>query len=210
MKSELDGELYEHLKTLEWSLEVFGKIAVSLERSLENIIRMIIQINREQIEDAEDLPDDFFKKEMQEEFEELKKFLLRNKVIVKKLAAKVGVDIEEGSVEVTTPNNLETLLQQNNLLLQDLIADLVNELEVLADEYKIIKENSTAEQIVGLVALLEELVDKSFDVSALLETHFGWDLEVDLEIEDIKKMFVQEEIPKHLRSSSRLDPERGR
>lgn len=206
MKDELDKELQEYLKNIQWSLDVFGKITVSLEKSFENIVMMIIEKTRSEIEDSEELTDEDIKREMREEFEELKRYLQKNKVVVKKLGDLLYVDVESDSVKITNTDNLETLLRQSNLLIQDLISELVNELDVLVDEYKSIKENGTAAQVASLISLLEELVDRSFEANAILETHFDWDLETDIEFEEVKRMFQEEEEkPRHLTSIRRLE-----
>lgn len=180
------------LEKLQQSLDVFGKISVSLERSLENIIAMIIEKTKDEVEGLSELTDDEIKREMKEELDELKDHLRKNKIVVKKLAETFGINIEKESVEISNLKNLETIIRQNDVLIQDLVSEIVAELEVLQDEFKFAKDDKGEKYVKMLVTLLEELTDRSFEVSAILETNFDWDLESEFDLDLIKEAFEQE------------------
>ncbi|MCM3005696.1 hypothetical protein [Priestia koreensis] len=188
----MNEELKVIIEKLIQSLDVFGKISVSLERSLENIISMIIEKTKSEVEGLSELTDDEIKREMKEELDELKEHLRKNKIVVKKLAEIFKIDIEKESVEISNLKNLETIIRQNDVLIQDLVSEIVAELEVLQDEFKFARDEKGEKYVKMLVTLLEELTDRSFEVSAILETNFDWDLESEFDLDLIKETFEQE------------------
>ncbi|KON67386.1 hypothetical protein AKG34_21445 [Peribacillus butanolivorans] len=188
---DLNKELNKVMLRIRQSLDVFGKINASFENSIENIVQMIIEKQRQEIEGIEDWTDQEIKQELKEDLNELIEHIRKCKVITKRLGENFKVDIEKDKLRIESKKNLETLVIQNNILIQSLISEAVADLDDLADEYKFNKDLKTESSIKKLKMELEELIERNFEVGAYLDMHFDWDLEEDIEIdyEELKNIF---------------------
>jgi hypothetical protein len=182
-KADLDQELLVLINKLKPSLDIYTKIVLSLEENFEQIVDLLVE-NEKQEMDLSELTDDEIKKELREVTDELKEHFRRNKVIAKRLMDKFKLEMKkEDNVRTKTKRDLETVMRLSNRLSESLISEIVAELEVLEDEYRFEKDENGVNFTKTLAADLEELVDRSFDVSAMVEAELDIDLDTDEEIE---------------------------
>ncbi|QJX74739.1 hypothetical protein [Priestia megaterium] len=187
------------------SLNSYAQAIISYEMSFENIVEMIIQQQREEA-DLDSLTDEEIKEDLAEILDELKEHIRRNKIICFRLcdAMKISIDKIDG-LKIKNKKSVATVTYFNNTLTEGLISEVVAELEILLDKAR--EDNNQGEEKVinNLVKDLEEMVERTFEVSSLLMIALGLNfdnMEIDPEQEE---SFFKKPTEREIKGKSRFD-----
>lgn len=209
MKDELVALLYDKLIP---SLNSFAQAVISYEMSFEDILEMIIQQQRAEA-DLDSLTDTEIKEDLAEILDELKEHIKRNKIICFRLcnAMKIPTDKIDG-LKLKNKQSVETVTHLNNTLTEGLLSEVVAELEILLDKARE-ESNQGEEKIIKmLVRDLEEMVERTFEVSSLLMIVLGLNfdgMEIDPEREEsFFKQPTEQETKGKSRFGDYIDKER--
>jgi len=194
------------------SLHNYGKIAFSLDESFEEIVQMIIEQQKLEV-DLSDLTDEEIRKELEEILTELKDHIKKNKYVCERLCEVLRLVPQRiERLKIKDREALETMVQLNNTLTEGLISEVVAELEILRDEFRAAVDQDSEKYVSFLISYLEEMVDRTFEVSALLEINLDIDFdEIEIDPEKEESYFkkpTQQEIKGKSRFGDKDDLER--
>lgn len=188
MKSLFD-ELEKVYLQFQEPIFVSCSIVASLEHSYDEIVTMFIEKMKNEIEGADQLSGEQLRYEARKELEDLLEALRKNKMISRRLAEKFKTKMD--SIKIKNEKNLETLVFQNQQLLQTVFSDMIVDFEILEIDFRRNKDEKTAEALKKILFEIEEFRELFYEISALFEINFDWDFDIEIErdFESIESIF---------------------